>query len=132
VVENEKKSQWMLAGSDVMKDAPFFVPLGALFGLIQLVSYRYFDQANWGSELLQEHIPFHSLALTIIFLLFAKGVAEWLCAKREMVQTKMLLTHIAGRAIAFASVAASIVDSEGRIHSKDRADRCGDADPAVR
>lgn len=109
MVDYSKNSQWMLSGNDLIKDAPFFVPLGMLFGVIQLVSYRYFEQSDFGSELLQEHIPFNSLVLTVIFLLVTKAMTEWLCVKREMARTKILLTHIAERAVAFASVAASIV-----------------------
>ena len=35
---------------------PFFGVVGLICGFVQTVGYRYFDKAEWGSELLQEHI----------------------------------------------------------------------------
>ena len=99
----------MLTSGELRKDAPFFVILGLLCGMVQVIGYRYFDKANWGSELLKEHIAFNSLLLIVIFLYVPKVLAEWLGAKREMPYTKALITHLSARAVAFASVAASIV-----------------------
>src|SRR5690554_4310315 len=108
-VEKPPNTPWLLVSGELRKDAPFFVILGLLCGMVQVVGYRYFDKANWGSELLKEHIAFNSLLLIVIFLWLTKALAEWLYAKREMPRTKALITHISARAVAFASVAASVV-----------------------
>lgn len=99
----------MLAARDLKGDMPFFGTVGLICGLVQWVGYRYFDKANWGSELLKEHIPFESLLLTVGFLLFAKGLTEWLCTKRECPRLTALVAHVSVRAVAFASVAAAVV-----------------------
>lgn len=109
ILKELRTTPWMLVSGELRKDAPFFVTVGMLCGMVQVVGYRYFDKANWGSKLLEEHIAFNSLLLTVMFLWFAKGLAEWLCAKREMPRTKGLIAHISSRAVAFASVAASVV-----------------------
>ncbi|MGM3277138.1 hypothetical protein [Ralstonia sp. 24A2] len=105
------RAPWMLAASDLKKDALFFVTVGFICGLIQLLGYRYFDKANWGADLLQEHIAFQSLLLLVAFLWLAKGLTEWTCSTRELKLTRVraLIGHIAGRTVAFASVAAFVV-----------------------
>jgi len=100
---------WMLVAKDLRGDFPFFGTVGLICGLVQWVGYHYFDKANWGSELLQEHIAFNSLLLTVMFLWLAKGLVERLCTKRERPRLKSFVDHLAARAVAFASVAASVI-----------------------
>lgn len=100
---------WMHAGGDLRKDAPFFASVGLSFGLLQYVGYNYFDKANWGGDLLFEHIPFYSLFLATMFLWFAKGLWEWQRGKREMKRMEALIAHVAARTVGFASASASVV-----------------------
>lgn len=100
---------WMLVAKDLRNDLPFFGTVGLICGLVQWVGYRYFDKANWGSELLQEHVAFNSLLLTVMFLWLAKGLVERLCATRERPRLKALVAHVSARAVAFASVAVAVI-----------------------
>ncbi|WP_439628265.1 hypothetical protein [Shinella sp.] len=106
----EKESRpWMLAGGELRKDAPFFAAVGLLFGVLQYVGYIYFDKANWGGNLLLEHIPFYSLFIANLFLWLTKGIWEWQRTKREMRRMEALIAHVSFRAVSFASVSASVV-----------------------
>ncbi|MFM0016706.1 MULTISPECIES: hypothetical protein [Paraburkholderia] len=100
---------WMLAAKDLLNDLPFFGALGFICGLVQWVGYHYFNKAQWGAELLQEHIAFNSMVLTVMFLWLVKGTVERLCAKRELSRLTALVDHIVARAVALASVAAAVV-----------------------
>ncbi|MFK1437454.1 hypothetical protein ACIU0H_27890 [Pseudomonas aeruginosa] len=100
---------WMLAAKEFKGDIPFFGAVGLICGLVQWVGYRHFDGANWGSELLQEHVAFNSLLLTIAFLWLAKGLAERLCATRECPRLMTFVAHVSARAVAFASVAGAVI-----------------------
>ena len=104
-----KRAPWMIVAGALRKDAPFFGGVGLFCGILQFVGYRYFDKANWGAELLLEHIPFKSILFSVVFLGVAKGFLEWQRAKREMMGLEGLITHVAKRTIGFASPAASIV-----------------------
>lgn len=100
---------WMLAAKELKGDIPFFGAVGLICGLVQWVGYRHFDKANWGSALLQEHVAFNSLLLTVAFLWFAKGLAARLCATRECPRLMAFVAHVSARAVAFASVAAAVI-----------------------
>ena len=100
---------WLRVATDLRKDCPFFGVVGLICGFVQIVGYRYFDKAQWGSELLQEHIAFDSLSLMAMFLWLTRGLTEWLAKRRPMRRTKVLIEHVAGRAVAFGSVAASAI-----------------------
>lgn len=100
---------WMLVSGDLRKDAPYFVTLGFLCGIVQMVSYNYFDKANWGGDLLLEHIAFRSVAFSILFLWTARAVLLWQGDKREMRHLRRLIDHVSDRTVVFASVGASVV-----------------------
>ena len=55
------KPAWLHLASDLQRDAVFFVPCGVACGLIQLIGYRYFDNADWGTTLISEHIALGTL-----------------------------------------------------------------------
>ncbi|WP_159086588.1 MULTISPECIES: hypothetical protein [Burkholderia] len=100
---------WMLVAKELKGDLPFFGTVGLICGLVQWVGYRHFDKANWGSELLQEHIAFNSLLLTVMFLWLAKGLVERLRTTREYLRFTAFVAHVSARAVAFASVAAAVI-----------------------
>lgn len=100
---------WFRVATDLVDDFPFFCVVGLTCGVVQIVGYRYFDKAEWGSELLQEHIAFNSLLLMTMFLWLARGFTEWLTKRWTMLRAKALIEHVAGRAVAFGSVAASVI-----------------------
>ncbi|MEW4396952.1 hypothetical protein ACM7HV_30135 [Pseudomonas paraeruginosa] len=106
---NGTTAPWMLAAKGLRDDLPFFGAVGLICGLIQWVGYQYFDKANFGSELLQEHVAFNSLLLTVMFLWLAKGLVERLCITKECPRLKAFVAHVASRAVAFASVAAAVI-----------------------
>lgn len=103
------KAPWMLAAKELRSDLPFFGSFGLIAGLVQWVAYHYFDKSNVGAELLQEHIAFRSLVLTVIFLWGAKGLLARLSVTEERPRLSALVEHVAGRAVAFASVAAAVI-----------------------
>jgi hypothetical protein len=108
-----RNAPWMLAAKELFDDVPFFGALGLICGLVQWVGYRYFDKAQWGAELLQEHIAFNSMILTVMFLWLAKGIVERLCEKRKRPRLVALVDHVVARAIALASVAAAVIAGFG-------------------
>ena len=100
---------WLRVAADLKKDGPFFGAVGLICGLVQVVGYRYFDKAQWGADLLQEHIAFNSLLLIAACQWLARGLTAWLTKRWTMRRTTALIDHVAGRAVAFGSVAASVV-----------------------
>ena len=107
--QKERLQPWLRVAADLKKDGPFFSAVGLICGLVQVVGYRYFDKAQWGADLLQEHIAFNSLLLMAACLWLARGLTAWLTMRWTMQRTKALIEHVAGRAVAFGSVAASVV-----------------------
>lgn len=108
VVQDQKPPKiWIQISSDLEKDGWFFGAIGAICATIQYIGYRYFDGANVGAELLQEHIAFNTLALLAIFLLVVRSVLLW---KPWMASDRLLafVRHVAQRTVAFGSVAASV------------------------
>src|SRR5690606_11591477 len=103
------KAPWMLAAKELRSDLPFFGSFGLIAGLVQWVAYHYFDKSNVGAKLLQEHIAFRSLVLTVIFLWGAKGLLARLSVTEERPRLSAFVEHVAGRAVAFASVAAAVI-----------------------
>ena len=108
-MKESRTTPWMRVSGELRKDAPFFMTVGLLCGIVQDVGYRYFDKANWGSDLLQEHIAFNSMLLAVMFLWTAKGLLEWQSGKREMKGVQKLVDHVMARTVGFASVGASVV-----------------------
>ncbi len=100
---------WLLVGEDLRRDAPYFVPMGFLFAVAQVAGYDYFGKANWGGDLLLEHLALRSVAVSILFLWAARAVLEWQRGKREMRYLQDMVTNVANRTVGFASVGASIV-----------------------
>jgi hypothetical protein len=109
--QKAKLQPWFRVTTDLRKDGPFFGVIGLICGFVQIVGYHYFDKAEWGSELLQEHIPFNSLLLMAMLLWLARGLTGWLTMRWTMRCTKalILIEHVAGRVVAFGSVAAWVV-----------------------
>lgn len=90
----------------------FWGAIGILCGLVKVIGvigYRYFNKANWGGELLQEHIAFYPLLMATMFLLIARGLIQWMSKRWEMSYARLLKAHVGNRTIALASVAASVV-----------------------
>lgn len=106
------KAPWMLAAKELRSDLPFFGSFGLIAGLVQWVAYHYFDKSNVGTELLQEHIAFRSLVLTVILLWGAKGLLARLSVTEERPRLSAFVEHVAGRAVAFASVAAAVIGAQ--------------------
>lgn len=50
-------------------DAKFFIPLGFFCGFVQVIGYKWFHKASWGTELLAEHISFNSMLILFSFAL---------------------------------------------------------------
>jgi hypothetical protein len=100
---------WLRIASDLKKDAPFFGTIGLVCGFVQVVGYRHFDKAEWGSELLQEHIAVNSLLLLVMCLLLARGLTEWHSKRWTPQCIKNLIEHVANRTVTFGSVAASTI-----------------------
>ena len=107
-VQKAKLQPWFRVTTDLRKDGPFFGVFGLICGFVQIGGYRYFDKAEWGGELLQEHIAFDSLLLITMLLWLARGLTEWLTIRWTMSCTKavILIEHVAGRVVAFGSAAA--------------------------
>lgn len=99
---------WFYSALDLRRDALFFVPVGMICAVIQFIGYDYFNKADWGTQLLEEHIPFNSLGLMVILL-----ALPWIASKARPSRSPhprltAIMKHIAGRAVAFASVSASV------------------------
>jgi len=94
---------------EVKKDGPFFSVVGFVCGLIQYLGYNYFDKAEWGSELLKEHIAFGSIAVLIVFLWLCCVILRWKPTFLGRDYLDQLVTHISERAVAFALVAAFVI-----------------------
>ncbi|MFC6444528.1 hypothetical protein [Shinella zoogloeoides] len=104
-----ENTPWLLVGGDLRKDAPYFVPLGFLVAVLQVVGYGYFNKANWGETLLLEHLAFHSTAFSILFLWGGRLLLIWQGKRRGMAYLDAMITNVANRAVGFASVAACVI-----------------------
>jgi hypothetical protein len=60
------KQPFLRIWKDLWRDAKFFFPLGALFGVIQFISYTYFNKADWGSSLELESVGFYTFSYSFI------------------------------------------------------------------
>jgi len=102
---------WLLITSDLKKDGLSFGFAGLIFGIIQFFGYRYFDKAELGSELLQEHIAINSLFLMVLLVTFCKILSLWLgdCLANKRKYLDLFIEHIVERSITFGSVAASVI-----------------------
>jgi hypothetical protein len=100
-------NSWFLAGKSLREDFPFFCGFGLLCGIVQWISYHFFSDADFGTNLLQEHIAFYTIAVSILFLLVAKFFSERSHIERP--KLKKLIAHVSGRTEAFASVAFAVI-----------------------
>lgn len=110
-MQRDRHTRWLLTSGDIRKDAPFFGTLGVLIGVAQLVGFRCFHTADWGTKLLFEHIVFDTLVVALIVVWLARIPTEWLRIerKREFPMLDKLIAHVARRAASFAVTAASVV-----------------------
>ncbi|BEH19468.1 hypothetical protein GTC3P0254_00810 [Burkholderia pseudomallei] len=110
-MQRDRHTRWLLTSDDIRKDAPFFGTLGVLIGVAQLVGFRCFHKADWGTKLLFEHIVFDTLIVALIVVWLARIPTEWLRIerKREFPMLDKLIAHVARRAASFAVTAASVV-----------------------
>jgi hypothetical protein len=109
-MQKELECSWLRVANDLKNDF-FFMGLGAVFGLLQLFSYRFLDQADWGTQLLSEHIAFHSL-VGITLILFPMRILQLWFFKKYLYQPfwlKKLINHLSSRAVALGSVAANVI-----------------------
>ncbi|WP_143277272.1 hypothetical protein [Bordetella genomosp. 1] len=107
--QQEAQVTWFRVTPDVKKHGPIFCVLGLIFGVIQVLGYRYFDEAQLGSTLLQEQIAFYSLALMLMFLLPARGLTLWLSPRYPVRRIKALIERVAQQAMVIGSIAASAI-----------------------
>ncbi|WP_377102880.1 hypothetical protein [Rugamonas violacea] len=105
---NTAAPPWLLVAPELKKDVVFFATIGMLCGFIQFFGYNYAKKSEFGSELLQEHIAFHSLMLMTMFVLLGRGIQLWR-SKRGQQRNSPFIDHVAARAVAFASVAACVI-----------------------
>ncbi|MEE9937485.1 MAG: hypothetical protein PIQ35_27380 [Achromobacter xylosoxidans] len=102
-------TQWSRVFAELKKDGPFFGLLGIAIGVAQKYSYDHFDGANWGSELLQEHIAFNSLliltALVWVLKLLHLMLLHVLPRVRLIDRMVHMVAHVESRVMAFGSVA---------------------------
>lgn len=105
----EKAKPLLLITRDLAKDIVFFGLFGLVVGVVHVVGYKFFGQTNIGTELLQEHIAFYSLTLICFFLLVSKLVIMRFSALGQNTVVLTTMGHIAARAVAIGSVAASVV-----------------------
>lgn len=102
-LENPRTTPWLITGGELRNDAPFFIPLGLIFGITQFIGYRHFNKASWGNDLVLEHIPFNTLLLLVIAL----WIAKWLTARFDIQWARRMIHHVSSRAVSFASVSAT-------------------------
>ena len=76
--------------------------------VIQLIGYDYFNKADWGTQLLEEHIAFNSLGLMVILLALPWIVLKTKPSRSLYPRLTAIMRHIASRAVAFASEGASV------------------------
>ncbi len=100
---------WLRIAKDLKQDAPFFCTIGLIFGFVQFWGYTYFHGAEWGSDLLMEHIPFQSLLLMAITVGAAKSVTAWLSSHWRFQHLQRPIAHLTKRTIAFGSAAACVM-----------------------
>ena len=97
-------TRWLKIAPDLMNDAPFFVPVGLICGVLQLVGYRYFDGANLGSTILTEHVALYTL-MPLSALVWLMRIAQ----RRPREKTSAFdrfVNHLSGRVTCLASIAA--------------------------
>ena len=104
-----ENTPWLLVSGDLRKDVPYFSSLGFLAAVLQFVSYDYFNKADWGGILLLEHVAFHSIAFSILFLWTGRLILEWQGNRRAMAYLRDMVHNVATRAVGFASVAAAVL-----------------------
>lgn len=109
VTKEKERQPWFRITKDLAKDVPFFGSLGLIFGFIQFMGHRYFDNANLGSELLQEHLAFNSLLLLTMFVWAIKAAVARSPKLSERQTLTALIAHLVTRITAFGSVATSII-----------------------
>lgn len=100
---------WLRIAEDLKQDAPFFCTIGLIFGFMQFWGYTYFHGAEWGSDLLMEHIPFQSLPLMAITVWVTKSVTTWLLSRWRFRHLQRVIDHLIKRTIAFGSVPACVI-----------------------
>ncbi len=94
--------------TELRRDGIFFLPFGFCLGLAQILGYHYLGQAELGSTLLQEHIAPRSLGLITLLVWALRAIAHLLTRGQPGPRTQALITHVATRAVALGSVAATI------------------------
>ena len=94
--------------AELRRDGIFFVPFGFCLGLAQILGYRYLAQAELGAALLQEHIAPKSLGLITLLVWALRATAHLLTRGQPGPRLQALITHVATRAVALGSVAATI------------------------
>jgi len=105
------RHQWVLIEADLRKDAPYYVPAGVLVGFVQWISYRFPRDRNWGSDLLQEHIVFSSLAASILVLAAIRAATQLRAIPRGNAfrLSRTFSLSVSARASTFASVGAAAI-----------------------
>lgn len=107
--DTPRPTQWSRLFTELRKDGPFFGLLGIAVGIVQKYSYDHFGGANWGSDLLQEHIPLNSL-LILTGLVWALKLLHLpllpiLPRVGSIDRMVLMVAHVESRILAFGSVA---------------------------
>ncbi|MCA8296604.1 hypothetical protein LGN19_22645 [Burkholderia sp. AU30198] len=101
--------RWMLVSDEIRDNAVDFVVIGAVFGIVQLVGFR-FGRHNWGTELMMEQIVFNGVVTGLLLVWGLRVPSEWMKLKRNhpLPWLDRLIARITRRVTA-AAVAAAMV-----------------------
>lgn len=104
LTEMHSQSLWFRVSAEMRKDLWFFGGLGLALGVIQKVGYDHLNGANFGSDLLQEHIPFNTLLILTMLIWALKGLC-FLPRARSIRWLEAMIAQVETRVLAFGSVA---------------------------
>jgi hypothetical protein len=108
-MSNQPAAVWMKVWPDMKKDIPFFLSIGFACGMTQYLGYNFFDKSNFGTKILEEHIPFTSLMLLTIVVFFGKAAIAYRPKIFGNFNFLHFINHLSERAVAFSSVSAVVI-----------------------
>lgn len=109
-MENQvNTNSWLFIASSVNKCIKSFGLFGLVVGVIHVLGYKFFGQANIGTELLQEHIAFCSLASICAFLLVSKLVIMEFPVLGKKSLVLIVMNYFAATAVGIGSSKACVI-----------------------